>query len=148
MSITERMENDGLSFGDAAAKESLAAGSPPLTLVQALRVEAADGLAASKTCPNEQVRPAFAAVGRLLTRAADHIEAQDKRFAEHLEAWKANNAHHAARIEELEAAIRTANEDLKSGEGVDLLYYLGAYVREDQKEQRAKVRATLEALLK
>jgi hypothetical protein len=50
---------------------------------------------------------------RKLTQAADTIEAQDKRFAAHLDAWKANNAWHAARIAELEGAIRGMMSNLE-----------------------------------
>jgi hypothetical protein len=108
MSITERMENDGLSFADAAAKESLAVGSG-LTLLEALRSQAQQARAAmlDEKLPAE-MRVPFAQLHTLFTGAAAHIEAQDKRFAEHLEAWKANNAHHAARIEELEEAVDLA----------------------------------------
>ncbi len=42
---------------------------------------------------------------RAFTAAADHIEADQKRFAEHLDAWRVNNMTHAARIAELEAQL-------------------------------------------
>jgi hypothetical protein len=99
MSITERMENDGLSFGDAAAKESLVVGAPMQSLIVRLRDTAV-----------YSDREGWTRSAKLLREAAGHIEALERRFAEHLEAWKANNAHHAARIDELEKQLREKPE--------------------------------------
>lgn len=41
----------------------------------------------------------------LLQGAALALEVEQKRFAEHLEAWRVNNAWHAARIAELEKEL-------------------------------------------
>lgn len=87
MSITDRMENDGLSFQDAKMKESLAVGeAPPFSIAARLRMKGCSDIFEQS----------------LMNEAADLIEQQDKRFTEYLETWRANNAHHAQRIAELE----------------------------------------------
>ncbi len=71
-------------------------------IVRMLRAEAAACISGVAILLGKEAQEGFKLMELKLTAAADMIEAQEKRFAEHLEAWKANNAHHAARIAELE----------------------------------------------
>lgn len=118
MSITERMERDGMTFQDAAMKEAAVSGSPlkPLTLPEMLRSEAQEALWGSEHCHPDtpkEIREALANVSYMFNLAAQRIEEHEKRlkegetrYAEHLEAWKKNSAYHAQRITDLENAIR------------------------------------------
>lgn len=75
-----------------------------MTLAKQLRIEAAGARECERGAMPEAV-PIFAAMAELLDSAADYIESSDKRFAEHLEAWRVNSATSAARIAELEKQL-------------------------------------------
>jgi hypothetical protein len=88
-------------------------------IVENLRAFAADAQAAADMVSEHLpaiVKVAMRQNARMFNAAADHIEAEERRFAEHLEARKANNAWHAARIAELEKQLAEVNFKLECHE--------------------------------
>jgi hypothetical protein len=90
-----------------------------IDIVTRLRAFAKDADSAAKQVGYgmpDLVLVAFQENAKLFTEAAETILAQERRFNEHHEAWKANNVWHAARITELEQQLAECKNNLECHE--------------------------------